>query len=193
MGLAQRLKRWWLCIKCWKKKEKKGGHTTLPSAVTSLFSSLLFWWVGIELELDGGKARALGRKALLRSLEIHAAVVVAAHHVRHVGAVAVDVHVVAASRLDEASRGPHADAPRVSRVGLVADAGVPLPLLLARDLPEVALAPRERRTLVVEQPRANAVRLVVVAFEVAVSRTCGRMAERCANESSVRRTNAAAT
>jgi hypothetical protein len=99
-----------------------------------------------------------------------------AQNVRYVGAVAAQVHVVAARLLDQRRRCPHADAPRVSRVGRCDDPVRPLERLLARQVPEVTRTPLQRRMRhVVDQLCADAVRAIMIALgnlPPLVSRAC---------------------
>ena len=131
-------------------------------------------YLQICLPLDG--ARAFLSDAGVRSVELHTSVVVRVEHVLDVSARAAEVHVITADALDEARRGPHADAPRISRIGGADDtpavastpgsclglrhpqfeaahSRVPLESLLASDLPKVLAAPFQRRFGVqIDQP-----------------------------------------
>ena len=84
---------------------------------------------------------------------------------------ASDMDIFAADCVDEACKGPHADAPGVALVGRSQNLVVPLPLLLARDAPKVFTAPDQRLARVlVDKFRAHSMRRIVIALEVAVTR-----------------------
>ena len=106
-----------------------------------------------------------------------ATIVVRREHVIHIRRVTVQVHIVAANLLDKAGSRPHANAPAIPRVGTFDDAIIPLEGLLASDLPEIASwPPRERLSgaAALNQLSAHSVRGVMVALEIAITRTLTR-------------------
>ena len=96
-------------------------------------------------------------------------------HKVDIGCLAPNVHVLAANFLDKPRCGPHADAPRVARVGSTDNFVIPLPLLLPCDGPEIFRAPRQRfRCVFVDKLGTDAMRSIVVALEVTVAGSLSR-------------------
>merc|ERR1719461_2332772 len=87
---------------------------------------------------------ALGAETRVEVLHVPVAVPRGAQHEVHVGRAAVNLEVVAAHLCSQVGRGPHTDAPAGARVGSAADGLLPVPPLLARDLPKGALGAAHR-------------------------------------------------
>ena len=102
-------------------------------------------------------------------IQVLAAILVLIQHVGDVRGIAVDMHVLAANFFNELGSGPHADAPGVSRVFAADD--LVRPASLVRDLPEVFLSPEQWRARLVNELRADSVRLVMIALVVTVAGT----------------------
>lgn len=111
--------------------------------------------------------RALLRKAVLGWLEVDTTILILVHDIAHVRGGTVEVHVLAAGRLDELGSCPHANAPAVAIV--CTNLIVPLDHLLASDLPEVTRAPAQGLLRRVQQLSAHPVGLIMVALSVAAA------------------------
>ena len=60
-----------------------------------------------------------------------------AEHVIDISCIASNVNIVTAYSLNQIRSCPHADAPRIARIGVTLDLVVPLHVLLVSDLPEI--------------------------------------------------------
>merc|ERR1711988_321342 len=105
-------------------------------------------------ESDINRIWALLTQASLRRLKVHTAIMILPHHVWNVRGIAMKVNILATNGANETSSRPHANAPAVSIVGT--NFIIPLPCLLARYLPEIALwTPAQRLGVATEKLCTN--------------------------------------
>ena len=100
---------------------------------------------GNELSNFGLKLSQAGLfDAFMSMFKLVAAVMVLGQDKLDISSIASDVNLIAAHFFNNSCKRPHADTPRVTGIWASNNLCVPLPLLLASDLPEITFSPLKR-------------------------------------------------